>query len=309
MKNQLHLTNGDDLTESIRSLGISGEIVVWREMLCEGPTSFKLGTDEFVELRTKFLSEKYNIQASDYKKLFLEELEKITALNGCEELVLWFEFDLFSHLNMLAAISHLRENRKKVKVTLVCSKKLKGEKEQNPLSQLSLKNLQNHYDQRITLVEEDLAISNMIWQFYNSKDHQKLKGIIKKRTNFEYLSSCIRAHIERFPNINTGLNSLETNVLKLITENEINNQNQLLGYVLEYQGYYGYNAMQMERLLEKLQDFYEVGEKLVELTDKGRQALNASRNFYRELKNDECLGGVSMYDFLYDPESHKLLKL
>jgi len=45
------------------------------------------------------------------------------------------------------------------------------------------------------------------------------------------------------------------------------------------------------------------------LTPEGNEALNASRNFYRVLKNDEFLGGVKMYDFLYDSESHKILKL
>jgi hypothetical protein len=84
--------------------------------------------------------------------------------------------------------------------------------------------------------------------------------------------------------------------------------NQLLGYSLEYQGYYGYVDKQIQRVINKLHLFYEVKDK-IELTAEGNVALNASRNFYRILKNDEFLGGVKMYDFLYDSESHKILKL
>lgn len=309
MTKQLHIINGDDLAEHIHELKIEGEIVVWREMLCEGPTASDLGSKEFIELRTDFLKEKYQIPAEEYEDQFLKELKKLTFYDSYEEVVLWFEFDLFSHINMLAAISHLMENNLKVPVYLVCSKKLKGEKEQNVLSQLPLKSLQNHYDNRIALKQEDLEMASLLWQLYNESNPQKLKKLIKEKTNFEYLSSCLRAHIERFPNTKTGLNSLELNILKIIATNKVTSMNQLLGYSLEYQGYYGYGDRQMQRVLDKLQIFYKLGEDKIELTSEGKEAYEGTRNFYRILKNEEYLGGAKIYDFLYDVESHNILKL
>ena len=309
MAKQLHITIADNLSENVLALNLEGKIVVWREMLCEGPTTFQLGTPEFIALRTHFLSENYQVSARDYQEQFLSELEKLGDLETYEEVILWFEFDLFSHINMLAAISHLMENNIDAPIYLVCSKKVKGEKESIPLSQLPLKILQKHYEQRIHLNQEDLEMANLMWQLYNGENPQKLKNLIKIETNFEYLSSCIRAHIERFPNAITGLNTLEKNILKLIKTHNISSLNQLLGYSLEYQGYYGYIDIQIQRVINKLQLFYEVKEHKIELTQEGNEALNASRNFYRVLKNDEYLGGVKMYDFLYDSESHKILKL
>lgn len=309
MGKQLHITNGDDLSNNIIDLKLDGEIVVWREILCEGPTTYELGTKKFISLRQSFLRENYSISAEDYKIQFLSELEKLSSVNKFEEVVLWFEFDLFSHINMLAAISHLMENDLSIPVHLVCSKKLEGDKEANVLSQLSLKALRNHYKKRIHLNLDDLEMASLLWQLYNGDNPQKLKNLIKEKTNFEYLSSCLRAHIERFPNAQTGLNSLEKNILKLIQKNKITSTNQLLGYSLEYQGYFGYNDKQMQRLLDKLKIFYKVHENKVELTSAGEEALNGIKNFYRELKNEECLGGVKMYDFLYDSETHNILKL
>ena len=308
MAEQLHITIADSLADNILELSLKGEIVVWREMLCEGPTTFELGTPEFIKLRTNFLSDKYEVSPKDYQVHFLNDLEKLTQLKNYEEVILWFEFDLFSHINMLAAISHLMENGLNVPVYLVCSKKLQGEKEFSPLSRLPLKILLKHYEQRIRLDQDDLEMANLMWQLYNGENPQKLKNLIKIKTNFEYLSSCIRAHIERFPNAITGLNTLEKNILKLISIQNITSMNQLLGYSLEYQGYYGYVDKQIQRVINKLHLFYEVKDK-IELTAEGNVALNASRNFYRILKNDEFLGGVNMYDFLYDSESHKILKL
>lgn len=123
------------------------------------------------------------------------------------------------------------------------------------------------------------------------------------------MSSCVRAHIERFPNAKTGLNSLETNILKLIYKNNITSINQLLGYALEYQGYFGYDDLQIKRVIDRLKMFYTHENGKIILTPEGLEALNATKNFYRMMKTEEYLGGVKMYDFLYDSESHNILQL
>jgi hypothetical protein len=263
----------------------------------------------FSSLEPNFLQEQYEINPEDYKTQFIEELYKLKSSNSYDEIVLWFEFDLFSHINMLAAISYLLENKKNIPVSLVCSKRLKGEKEFSPLSQLSSKHLQNHYDERIPLNEDDLEMANLMWQLYNGDNPQRLIGNIKTRTNFEYLSACIRAHLERFPNSRNGLSSLEQNVLKLIEKNSITSINHLIGYALEYQGYFGFGDIQIKRIIKTLEPFFEVRNEKVVLTPAGEEALAFEKNFYRHLKNDEYLGGVKKYDFLYDSTTHKILKL
>ena len=308
-KKILHITNGDDLTEQVIKLNLPGDLITWREMLCEGPASIDVGDEQFVLLRKTFLLDKYQVSEEKYQKDFLEELVRLSAINSYDEVVLWFEFDLFSHMNMLALISFLLQNKKNGPFSLVCSRKLKGEREMAPLSQLSDESLEEHYKQRIPLNEEDIATAQLIWELYCSKNPKRLASEIKKTTNFEYLSSSIRAHIERFPNVNTGLNTLEINVLKLIDEHQINSLNHLLGYALQYQGYYGYVDVQMQRVLEKLSPFYETSENGLKLNDDGLKALKGSKNYYQNLKDNEYYGGVRKYDFLYDPDSHDLLKL
>ncbi|MDT0690175.1 DUF1835 domain-containing protein [Salegentibacter sp. F188] len=305
----IHITNGDGLAGKMLELDIPGEVIVWRELLCEGPTVQDVGGKEFVKLRKKFVSGTYGISPEDYKKKFVSQLEKLRKLKDYEEVILWFEFDLFCHINMIAVISFFLQHKKEVPMYLVCSKKLKGEKGHNPLTQLNAKQLYNHYQNKIPLTSDDLQTANFIWELYCSNNPLQLKAQIKKHSNFEYLSSCIRAHIERFPNSKTGINSLERNILNIIQRNMISSENQLLGYALEYQGYYGYSDNQMQRLLAKIRDFYLVENDRVILSKKGDAVMEGTKNFYRELNNNECLGGAKMYDFLYESESHRLLKL
>ena len=59
----------------------------------------------------------------------------------------------------------------------------------------------------------------------------------------------------------------------------------------------------------KLTSFYEVTDIRVILTEAGKIALEGTENYYQKLKDDEFYGGVRKYDFLYDPDTHNLLKL
>lgn len=308
-KNLLHITNGDDLTKKIQEMKLSGDLITWREMLCEGPATQDVGDAEFLKLRRRFLKEKYGISKQEYQEKFISELEKLAAINSYDEIVLWFEFDLFSHMNMLALITFLLQKKKNDPLSLVCSRKLPGEQEMVPLSELPEKHLKNHYEQRIPLTGDDVRTAELIWELYCSKNPKRLTSEIKKTTNFEYLASSIRAHIERFPNANTGLNSLEVNVLKLVKKHEISSLHHLLGYALQYQGYYGYVDVQMQRVINKLHDFYTVSNTGIRLNNDGEKALARSKNYYQRLKDDEFYGGVRKYDYLYDPDSHDLLKL
>lgn len=304
----LHIVNGDSLAEQMQELNLPGELIVWRELLNEGPTLQEINSD-FFKLRKKFLRETYSISAENYEDRFISEIKRLKALKGYDKVVLWFEFDLFCHINMLAAINFLSNKGLDVPLSLVCSKKLEGEKEFQPLSQLTLQELQNHYKNRIHLNQEDIEVALLVWELYCGNNPSKLKPQIKVTTNFEYLSSCVRAHIERFPNSITGINTLERNVLKLIDNQDIKNKNHLLGYSLQYQGYYGYSDNQMQRLIDKLSVFYIEQEENLILNEKGQLVLANKKNYYRDLKNEDCFGGAKMYDFLYESESHRLLKL
>lgn len=308
-KRILNIINSDSLTERLESIKLDGEIVVWREMLCEGPTVSQVGNDRFVALRKKFLQEEYDISEELYEEKFMSQLKKLDAIDSYDEIILWFEFDLFCHINMVAAISYLIQQKKQEPLYLVCSGRVPGEKELIGLSDLSDKQLVSHYKNKIQLSEDDLDMAHFIWQLYCGNNPNKLKPEIRKSSNFKYLSSCIRAHIERYPNVRTGLNTLETNILRLIEREHITSEHQLCGYALSYQGYYGYSDSMIIKIIDKLRPFFQMGDDGLELNMNGQFVLDGSHNFYREVKNNDSYGGTFKYDFLYSSEDHQLLKL
>ena len=55
----LHITNGDYTTQRLQKLTIEGDIITWREMLCEGKTSVDVGSENFWKIRFDFLKDSY----------------------------------------------------------------------------------------------------------------------------------------------------------------------------------------------------------------------------------------------------------
>ncbi|MCF7568587.1 DUF1835 domain-containing protein [Sabulilitoribacter arenilitoris] len=305
-KKTLHITNGDSLTDYLNELDITGEKLTWQEMLCEGSTQSVVGSDAFLNLRTTFLKDFYDIE------LDIDELKKeLNKLNNPEkysEIVLWFEYDLFCHINMMAVISMIQQQKIELPIYLVCSGRIPGEKNLKGLSELTTEQLLNHYKNKVKLKPDDIQLVVTLWGIYCGKDHNLFKPYIIKSSTFKYLSNCLKAHLERFPDHKSGLNILERNILEIIKDNTIKSKNHLLGYAINYQGYYGYGDLQLSRIIEELNIFFNEKAEGITLNRKGHEALLGTHNFSSELHNNMVFGGVNKFNFQFNSAENKLVK-
>lgn len=305
-QNTLHITNGSSLTSYLKELDIPGDILTWQEMLCEGPTTRNIDSEEFLAKRKAFLNTFYQIEINETE--YKNELAILDNSEAFTEIILWFEYDLFCHINLLAVIKLLKEKNIKRPLYLVCSGRIKGETELKGLSELTTEQLLQHYKEKVKLTEVDIDTAISIWDIYCGKDHNLLKPYITQKTSFKYLSNCLKAHLKRFPNLKSGLNAMEKNILTIIKEKQIKSKNQLMGYVINYQGYYGYGDLQIYRLIDLLQMFYTKENNTIILNRKGHEALIGHHNFSYQINNNMTFGGVNRLDFSYDSQTNKLLK-
>lgn len=305
-KQPLHITNGTNLTTIINQLGIEGEKITWQEMLCEGPTSELLDSEEFLNLRKSFFNEFYDVDLDiDFIK---KELDKLNHTENYSEIVLWFEYDLFCHINMIAVISLIQQKKIDLPIYLVCSGRIEGSKNLKGLGELSSEQLLNHYKNKVLLNSEGIDLATTIWGIYCGIDHNLLKPFIVKSSSFEYLSSCLKAHLKRYPDSVDGLNTLEKNILELINKHTITSKNHLLGYTLNYQGFYGYGDLQLSRIIDQLSIFYTINNDRLVLNRKGHEALLGQHNFALEINNNMTYGGVNKINFQFNKSENKLIK-
>ena len=305
-KQQLHITNGSHLTNVLNELNIQGVKLTWQELLCEGPTTEKVGSELFLETRKSFFTQFYNIDLDI--EFIKSELDKFNDSENYSEIVLWFEYDLFCHINMIAIISLIQQKKMNLPLHLVCSGRIEGSKNLMGLSELSPEQLLNHYKNKVLLNKDDIDIATTVWGIYCGVDHTLLKPFIVKPSSFKYLSNCLKAHLERFPNSVDGLSILERNILQIIVKQSITSKHHLLGYALNYQGYYGFGDLQLERISNQLSMFYSVTEGEIELNRKGHEALLGHHNFALEIDNDMMYGGVKKIAFQFNKSKNKLVK-
>lgn len=306
-KKSLHITNGDSLTDYLKSLNFEGEMLTWREMLCEGPTIPKIDSEAFFEVRKTFLNTYYNIELSDYN--FADILKILDKAEDFDEINLWFEYDLFCHINLIAAISLLHQKELDNKpLYLICSGRVDGANGLKGLSELNPEQLKNHYQNRVLLNQDDIDLAVALWRTYCGRDHNIFKPYITQNSNFKYLTNCLKAHLKRFPHKTSGLCTLEQNILKLIKENKVKSRDHLVVYCLNYQGYYGFGDIQFKRMVNKLSVYFDESGERIKLNPKGKKALLGIGVDHSEVNNSITFGGVERLDFNFSVEENKLIK-
>lgn len=310
MSSLLHITNGDSFTERLKSLELDGDIITWREMLCEGRTETNVGSESFWKTRFDFLNKNYKVSKSLFIEKTLKEYRSLCNHKQQDQIVLWFEYDLFCQINMLAVISWLKQNRKYADISLVCSGKEDTTDKMYGLNDLSDEQLLNLFEKKTSLSQNDIEYADYVWQLYCSDNPIRLENLRDfDEFEFKYLSGAIHAHLQRFPTIKNGLNQIENQVLNLSVQEKPKSKKELLGTLLQNQGLYGFGDSQYERIIASLKPLYSSFNP-VKLTRKGKEILAQKANYYSTMRDNEAyLGGSLKYNYLYNTDSNRILKL
>ena len=307
----LHITNGDSTTKYLKKLQFEGQFITWREMLCEGKTAVQVGSEQFWKLRFDFLKTSYKISKKQFIELTLKEYRMLCKQKRQNEIVLWFEHDLFCQINMIAVLSWLKRYRKGRKISLVCSGNIAGSDQLFGLSQLSEKQLKKHYQEKIELTEDDIEYADYVWQLYCANNPIKLHNVYKYQPSqtFKYLTGGLLSHLQRFPTIGNGMNALENKIINLVKKEEFSNEKEFVAKLLKLDARYGFGDVQYFKKIDELKHLFG-SLSPVKLNETGQKVQQRLLNVYANLRNDySYLGGAKKYNFLYDNSSQKLLKI
>jgi hypothetical protein len=97
----LHIHNGDCSADTARQSSLAGEHFAWRESLITGPTPSGLSDNEWRRIRSKHLSEAYGVDVKECERGLSSQEETLASFAQHEEVVLWFELDLFCQVHLI----------------------------------------------------------------------------------------------------------------------------------------------------------------------------------------------------------------
>lgn len=310
MSSLLHITNGDSFTERLQQLNLKGDIITWREMLCEGKTLTSVGSESFWKARFEFLNKNYKVSKSWFIEKTLKEYRSLCNHKQQDQIVLWFEYDLFCQVNMLAVISWLLSNRKYAEITLVCSGRDGSSDQMYGLNDLSDEQLLQLYEQRTVLNQDDKEFADYVWQLYCSNNPMRLENLGDfEDYQFAYLGDAVKTHLRRFPSIANGLNEMENNILGQAAHKKHETKAKFMGSLIKNQGNLGFGDSQYDRAITRLKPLF-TGFNPVRLSRKGKEILEGKTSYYSCIQdNDVYLGGALKYNFLYNTDTNRILKL
>lgn len=310
MAKTLHITNGDGFTEVLKKLDISGDIITWREMLCEGKTTNEVGSETFWRQRYEYLNRAYKVTKDTFINRTLKEYRNLCNQKSQEDIVLWFNKDLFDQINMIAVLSWIKKNRANANLFLISSGIVQDFNDPSTLEAMSKKELEKLYKNKLSLNKDDIEYGDYVWQLYCENNPIRLQNAIKQnKSQLQYLTTAIQTHLLRFPSLKNGLNELENKMITKALHQKIKTKDQLVETMLLDPGNYGYGDIQYFKMATKLRPLFRSFSP-VKLTKTGVAVAEKSENYYPQIRNEkEYLGGTAKYSFLFVEDSAQLLKL
>ncbi len=274
MNNTIHVLNGDSTVPIFAKSQIPGDVIVWRELLCEGPIHTIVGSDKFWKERYAYFENELSVSKLEYFDKTIKELVKLEDLPKLSEVVLWFEYDLFCQVNLLALCSYLLQYyRKDLTYYLVCAGKVKDKVHLQPLSDFSPDEFATLYGRKIKLTKNNLLFAEKCWNIYVENDIERLKNFdFDQCVKFRYLQDAMNQHIQRFPTEN-GLNQIENKIIEIIDSSSLSAieiVQKLLIWQREHT-VYGFGDVQYFMYLKKLNKYYEIKDSKFYLNEVGEK--------------------------------------
>jgi len=276
MTKTLHILNGDCTLVNFKNSNIKGDTLIWREMLCEGNISNDIGSDDFWKNRYAFFETNFNISKLDYYDKTLKEIIKLEDLSHYSEVVLWFEYDLFCQINLLAACTFLLKSfRKNINYHLICTGKEKGKSELQTLTDYDPSKYKLLFDYKLKITRNNLLFAEKCWYLFVENNREKLKLFdFNQSAKFIYLQLAIDQHLKRFSDKN-GLNQIEYKILNLINSG-LTDRNKIIKQLLIWQKketVYGFGDMQYGMIIKNLKTYYFDENNVILLNHKGKELI------------------------------------
>ena len=219
---KLHITNGDCAGEMLKSSSsIEGDVLCWRDLLHDGPVQ-ALPYGEYVAKRVEYLStllrEGKYVEPISTQKIELDFIERdqiLSSLSAYDEIVLWFEHDLYDQLQLLEVCQRLCEKQK-------------------PLPDISLVSIDSHFEvpffhgfgnltipmmerlflQRKMLSQAQLQLGCELWDSFVAESPERLASFARdKIAGWPFMAQALSRFCSEFPDVNTGLTLTQTYLL------------------------------------------------------------------------------------------------
>ena len=327
----LHILNGGSTEATLAQTHIAGERFFFRDALIDGPAPANTTETEWRKLRAAHLSSAYGVAVEGCHLGLVRQEEVLGSYLDHDEVVLWFEADLFCQTNLLFVLDWFaRRELQKTQLSLICIGEFPGRPNFRGLGELSPDELASLFEKRVTVNDDVLELAKTAWQAYCSSDPRAIEQLIVHDTSsLPFLQTAFQLHLERFPSTRNGLGRIENRGLELVSKG-LTRFVDLFPAFIEGEAGYGLGDAQMWNAMQRLTRAQQpltrstvddvlagslTSDKIhatgYEITEAGRAVLDGAADYVELNGIDLWLGGVHLTDteqiWRWDEQNGKLI--
>lgn len=281
----LHLTNGDAVAGLVRAGRLPGAIVPWQDVLHEGPVPGRLSHEELRNVRARFVAGCGWASYEAVYGMFAARDRMLAAVRGTEEVVLWFERDLYDQLQLLQILERLGGRRASL-VDLGEPRRL------GVVRSLAL------FEARTPVGGASRQLGRDAWRAFTSADPTDVEHVLDAGTaDLPFLEAAMLRHLEEFPSTRDGLSRTERQLLEAVGLG-VTSRADLFeeATASEERPYLADRAflLQLERLAGCREPLLRERDGTFELTDAGHAVLAGEADHVHLNGVDRWLGGVRL---------------
>jgi hypothetical protein len=202
----LHVTNGDAAVDPIRAAGVEGGVLPWRDVLHEGPVPGGLPLPRLSEVRADYIASLGWGPADEVRRQFAGRDQAIVAAGGEDEVVLWFEHDLYDQLQLIQLLDWFADHPHP-RLTLI-----------NPpeyLGGITAQRARELFDARQPVTRAQLALGRRAWDAFRGTDPRQLEAVLyaESADALPHLAAALFRLLEEYPATGSGLSRSEEQIL------------------------------------------------------------------------------------------------
>jgi hypothetical protein len=216
MSTMLHLTNGTAIIPAMREAGVPGTIVSWDDVLHEGPVPFGLVPAAMRERRAEFLAgcgwgsvDAIGRKLADRDAALAQAIGPPSSASPrpADEIVLWFEHDLYDQLQRLQILDRLPTDGPP-RITAV--------PDDDYLGQLPPARFQGLFAARRDVTSAERLAARDGWTAFCAPDPTRIVEVLPRVGELPHLGAALRRHLQQFPSMENGLSRTEQQALEAL---------------------------------------------------------------------------------------------
>lgn len=208
----LIITNGDSAGELLRKAVTNTEVLPWRDVLHDGPVPLTEDHDELSELRADVLADKGWGEHDELRENFSARDRGLANNAIFENVILWFEHDLYDQLQLIQLLSWFSDNpRPDGELQLVQADDFLGHQTAETILRFE--------EKRKPVSREQMALASKAWEAFRQPTPERWENLLNDDlTLLPYLRPAVLRMLEELPSARDGLSRTQREIL--ITVNE-----------------------------------------------------------------------------------------